>query len=119
MPTEWAVVTFDKKTTPAQRRPSEDPRHRLPGEVGRFSTREDSITWQDDAKAPCHDGERPVGDLAGQDRGVPDRAPVVVKNLQYWFSTSNEASAPYSKHRFNGFDDNPAFLGQERRSPGP
>ncbi len=41
----------------------------------------------------------------------PDKKePVVVKNLQYWFSTSNDGFVlAYSDHHFNGADGNPKY----------
>lgn len=41
----------------------------------------------------------------------PDKnEPVVVKNLQYWFSNSNDGFVlAYSKHHFKGADGNPAY----------
>jgi Protein of unknown function (DUF1326) len=119
MPTEWAVVTFDKKTTPAQR----EAIGKILGIVfpvkwGKFSTREDSITWQDDAKSSHATMASGLSEIALDKTATmrPDKnAPVVVKNLQYWFSTSNEGFVlAYSKHRFNGFDDNPKYSWDKR-----
>jgi len=41
----------------------------------------------------------------------PDKSsPVVIKNLQYWFSNSNEGFVlAYSDHHFNGADGNPKY----------
>ena len=51
MPTEWAVVTFDKKTPPAQREAIGKILNTVfPVKWKKFSTREDSLTWHDDAK---------------------------------------------------------------------
>src|SRR5262245_8497036 len=114
MPTEWAVVTFDKKSSPAQR----DAIGKIintvfPVKWKKFSTREDTITWQDDAKtahASMASGMAEISlDKTATNR--PDKnEPVVVKNLQYWFSTSNGGFvlAP-SAHKFNGADGNPKY----------
>ena len=114
MPTEWAVVTFDKKTTPAQR----EAIGKVLGVVfpvkwKKFSTREDSITWQDDAKGAHAKMASGMAEIALDKSATmrPDKnAPVVVKNLQYWFSTSNEGFVlAYSKHHFKGADGNPSY----------
>jgi hypothetical protein len=119
MPTEWAVVTFDKKSSPAQR----DAIGKVinivfPVKWKKFSTREDTITWQDDAKgshASMASGMAEISlDKTATNR--PDKSePVVVKNLQYWFSTSNGGFvlAP-STHRFNGADGNPKYSYEKR-----
>ena len=46
----------------------------------------------------------------------PDKnEPVVVKNLQYWFSTSNDGFVlAYSTHHFNGADGNPKYSYEKR-----
>jgi hypothetical protein len=119
MPTEWAVVTFDKKTPQAQR----DAILKVIGTVfpvkwKKFSTREDTITWQDDAKsahATMASGMAEISlDKTATNR--PDKnEPVVIKNLQYWFSTSNGGFvlAP-STHHFNGSDGNPKYSYEKR-----
>jgi len=119
MPTEWAVVTFDKKSSPVQR----DAIGKIinivfPVKWKKFSTREDTITWQDDAKgshASMASGMAEISlDKTATNR--PDKSePVVIKNLQYWFSTSNGGFvlAP-STHRFNGADGNPKYSYEKR-----
>jgi hypothetical protein len=119
MPTEWAVVTFDKKSSPSQR----DAIGKIinivfPVKWKKFSTREDTITWQDDAKgshASMASGMAEISlDKTATNR--PDKSePVVIKNLQYWFSTSNGGFvlAP-STHRFNGADGNPKYSYEKR-----
>ena len=119
MPTEWAVVTFDKKTSPAQREAIGKVLNVVfPVKWKKFSTREDSIAWHDDAKRLAReDGERHGGDLARQDAtSRPDKnQPVVVKNLQYWFSNANEGFVlAYSKHHFDGADGNPKYSWTKR-----
>ena len=119
MPTEWAVVTFDKKTPPAQREAIGKILNVVfPVKWKKFSTREDSFTWQDDANgshAKMASGMAEISlDKTGTSR--PDKnQPVVVKNLQYWFSTSNEGFvlAP-STHRFEGADGNPKYSWTKR-----
>jgi hypothetical protein len=119
MPTEWAVVTFDKKDTPAQREAIGKVLNTVfPVKWKRFSTREDSITWQDDAKGSHATMASGLAEISLDKTATmrPDKnAPVVVKNLQYWFSTSNEGFvlAP-SKHHFNGADGNPKYSYDKR-----
>ncbi len=119
MPTNWALVTFDKKSSPAQR----DAIGKIvnlvfPVKWKKFGTREDSITWQDDAKgshATMASGLAEISlDKTATNR--PDKnEPVVIKNLQYWFSTSNGGFvlAP-STHRFDGADGDPKYSYKNR-----
>ncbi len=107
MPTEWTVITFDKSSTPAQRNAIEQIANAVfPVKWKKMSTREDSITWHDDAKmshAKMASGMAEIKlDKASTMR--PDKAqPVVIKNLQYWFSNSNEGFVlAYSTHNFSG-----------------
>jgi hypothetical protein len=46
----------------------------------------------------------------------PDKdAPATIKNLQYWFSTSNEGfNLAYSTHHFNGADGDPKYSYEKR-----
>ena len=119
MPTEWAVVTFDKKDTPAQREAIGKVLNTVfPVKWKRFSTREDSITWQDDAKGSHATMASGLAEISLDKTATmrPDKsAPVVVKNLQYWFSTSNDGFVlAYSKHHFNGADGNPKYSYDKR-----
>jgi len=107
MPTKWAVVTFDKKSSEAQRKAiGEVLSIVFPVKWGKFSTREDSIEWHDDAKmshAKMASGMAEISlDKVGTSR--PDKSqPVVVKNLQYWFSNSNDGFVlAYSNHHWDG-----------------
>jgi hypothetical protein len=119
MSTEWAEVTFDKKTPQAQRDAILNVINTVfPVKWKKFSTREDTITWQDDAKsahATMASGMAEISlDKTATNR--PDKnEPVVVKNLQYWFSTSNGGFvlAP-STHHFNGADGNPKYSYEKR-----
>ncbi|MEP6993429.1 MAG: DUF1326 domain-containing protein [Acidobacteriota bacterium] len=114
MPTEWAVVTFDKKSSPAQREAIGKVLNAVfPVKWKKFSTREDSITWQDDAKSAHATMASGMAEIALDKTSTlrPDKnEPVVVKNLQYWFSTGNEGFAlAHSTHRFEGADGNPKY----------
>jgi Protein of unknown function (DUF1326) len=118
MPTEWAVVTFDKKSSPAQR----DAIAKLLGVVfpvkwKSLTTREDTITWEDgptSAHATMASGMSEISLEKATNR--PDKAqPTVVKNLQYWGSNSNEGFVlAYSKHHFNGANGNPKYSYEKR-----
>jgi uncharacterized protein DUF1326 len=119
MPTEWAVVTFDKKDTPAQREAIGKVINTVfPVKWKRFSTREDTITWQDDAKGSHATMASGMSEISLDKTSTmrPDKnAPVVVKNLQYWFSNSNDGFVlAYSKHHFNGADGNPKYSYDKR-----
>jgi hypothetical protein len=107
MPLSWTVVTFDKNSTPAQKKAIEQVIHGAwDVKWGKFETREDTIEWHDDAKmshAKMASGMAEISlDKIGTNR--PDKnQPVVVKNLQYWFPTANDGFVlAYSKHHWNG-----------------
>ena len=68
MPTKWAVVTFDKKSSEAQRKAIAEVLNVVfPVKWGKFSTREDSIEWHEDAQ----DGAREDGERHGRDQARP------------------------------------------------
>ena len=119
MATEWALVTFDKKTSPVQR----DAIGKVLGVVfpvkwKKFSTREDDLTFDDGAKtahATMASGLAEISlDKSATNR--PDKdAPASIKNLQYWFSTSNDGfNLAYSTHHFNGADGDPKYSYEKR-----
>jgi hypothetical protein len=119
MPTEWALVTFDKKTTPAQREAIGKVLNTVfPVKWKKFSTREDSLTFQDDAKgahATMASGLAEISlDKSATNR--PDKnAPASIKNLQYWFSNSNDGfNLAYSTHHFNGAEGDPKYSYEKR-----
>jgi hypothetical protein len=84
----------------------------------KFSTREDSLTFEDGAKtahATMASGLAEISlDKSATNR--PDKdAPASIKNLQYWFSTSNEGfNLAYSTHHFNGADGDPKYSYEKR-----
>jgi hypothetical protein len=105
MPLAWAVVTYDKKSTDAQKKAI--------GEVlngvwvvkwGKFSTREDTIEWHDDAKMSHARMGSGMAEITLDKAIGPDKTtPTVIKNLQYWFTNSNDGFVlAYSKHHFDG-----------------
>ena len=119
MPTEWAVLTYDKKSTPKQREAITSVANTVfPVKWKKFASREDSIEWHDDAKmahAKMASGMAEIS-LDKQSTLRPDKAqPVVVKNLQYWFSNSNDGFVlAYSTHNFGGYEGTPKFSQQKK-----
>lgn len=107
MPTEWAVITFDKKSTPEQRKAIEQIANAVfPVKWKKLESREDTISWHDDAKmshAKLASGMAEIK-LDKESTLRPNKGrPVVIKNLQYWFSNSNDGFVlAYSTHHFKG-----------------
>jgi hypothetical protein len=107
MPTGWVVVTYDRKSTPEQRLAIE----KVLGTVfnvtwKKMEKREDSIEWHDEALKAYARLASGIGEISLDKNATmrPDATiPTVIKNLSYWFSTSNEGFvlAP-STHKFNG-----------------
>lgn len=105
MPTKWAVVTFDKASSPEQRKAiGEVLGIVFPVKWAKFSTREDSISFSDtgntaEAKMASGYAAIKLDKTAGPDK----KSPTVVKNLQYWFSNANDGFVlAYSTHHFDG-----------------
>ncbi len=105
MPTKWATVTFDKSSTKQQR----DAIGKVLGVVfpvkwGKFDTREDSIEWHDEGKTAHAKMASGMGEITLDKTTGPNKtSPTVVKNLQYWFSSSNDGFVlAYSTHHFDG-----------------
>ena len=101
------VVTFDKKSTPQQRDAIGGVLNTVfPVKWGKFSTREDTIEWHDDAQmshAKMGSGMAEISLQKGATLRPDKSAPTVVKNLQYWFSNSNEGFVlSPSTHHFDG-----------------
>lgn len=105
MPGGWAVVTFDKSSTPEQRKALEQvSREVFPITWKKYQTREDSISWHDDAKMSHAKLASGMAEIKLDKTAGPDKkSPTVVKNLQYWWSASNDGFVlAYSTHNFNG-----------------
>jgi len=107
MPTKWAVVTFDKASTPEQRKAIGDVLAVVfPVKWEKMSTREDSIEWHDDSQSAHARMASGMGDITLDKASTmrPDKSsPVVIKNLQYWFSNSNDGFVlAYSNHHWDG-----------------
>jgi uncharacterized protein DUF1326 len=107
METNWAVLTFDRTTSKPQRTAILKVVNTVfPVKWKHFDTREDSIEWNND---PMHPHAKLASGLAeiSLDKSAtlrPDKAtPVVVKNLQYWFSGANDGFVlGYGTHSFGG-----------------
>jgi len=105
MPTKWAVLTFDKKSTEAQKKAIGEVINAVfPVKWGKFSTREDSIEWHEDAKVAHAKMASGMAEITLDKTAGPDKTnPTVVKNLQYWFSTANDGFVlAYSTHHWDG-----------------
>jgi len=104
MPLAWATVTFDKGSSKEQR----DAIGKVLGVVfpvkwGKFSTREDSISWNDSGKTADAKMASGMAEIHLDKTAGPNKMPTVIKNLQYWFSGSNDGFVlAYSKHHFDG-----------------
>jgi hypothetical protein len=105
MPTKWAVVTFDKNSSPEQKKAIE----KIVNTVfnvkwEKVSSREDSIEWHDDAKMSHAKLSSGMAEITLDKTTGPNKtSPTVVKNLQYWFADSNEGFVlAYSTHHFDG-----------------
>jgi hypothetical protein len=119
MPTKWAVVTFDKKSSEAQRKAIGSVLSIVfPVKWGSFKTREDSIEWHDDARSAHAKMASGLAEIKLDKQSTlrPDKAnPVVVKNLQYWFSNANDGFVlAYSTHHFDGYEGTPKFSHEKR-----
>ena len=107
MPTKWATVTFDKSSTKEQREAIGKILNIVfPVKWGKFETREDSIAWHDEGKTAHAKMASGMAEITLDKESTvrPDKkSPVVVKNLQYWFSSFNEGFVlAYSTHHFDG-----------------
>jgi len=105
MPTKWAVVTFDKKSSDAQKKAIGEMLNIVfPVKWEKFSTRDDSIEWHDDAKMSHAKMASGLAEIKLDKTAGPNKtSPTVVKNLQYWFSNANDGFVlAYSTHHFDG-----------------
>ncbi len=105
MPTKWAVVTFDKASSPDQRKAIGSILDTVfPVKWAKFETREDSISFNDGpkvAEAKMASGFASV--RLDKAIGPNKSTPTSVKNLQYWFSNSNQGfNLAYGTHHFDG-----------------
>ena len=105
MPTKWAVVTFDKASSPDQRQAIGAILNTVfPVKWEKFSTREDSISFSDGpkvAEAKLASGLASV--RLDKTTGPDKKTPTAIQNLQYWFSNSNDGfHLAYGTHHFDG-----------------
>ena len=90
----WAMVTFDKKTTPAQRQAIGAVMAKIyPVKWGKMETREDDIDWEHDAAnkmdhAKMASGMAEVTLKRGQWEST--NMPTVIKGLKYFGADSND-----------------------------
>ena len=94
MPANWATLTFDKSSSPEQRKAlTEVAKAVFPVSWKKFDTREDTIEWNNDPMKPHAKMASGVGEISLDKTATlrPDKKnPVVVKNLQYWFTKEND-----------------------------
>ena len=105
MPGGWVVVTFDKSSTPQQQKALEQVAKAVfPLTWKEYETRQDSISWHDDAKTSHAKLASGMAEIKLDKTAGPDKkSPTVVENLQYWWSASNDGFVlAYSTHSFNG-----------------
>ncbi len=105
MPGAWAVITFDKSSTPQQQKALEEVAKAVfPLTWKHYDVRQDSISWHDDAKMSHAKLASGMAEIKLDKTAGPDKkGPTVVENLQYWWSASNEGFVlAYSTHHFNG-----------------
>jgi hypothetical protein len=107
MATEWAVLTFDKSSSKAQRDAIGKIANTVfPVKWKRFSTREDTIEWNNDPMKPHAKMASGLAEISIDKSATlrPDKGtPVVIKNLQYWFSGANDGFVlGYGTHHFDG-----------------
>jgi len=105
MPTNWVVVTFDKKSSPEQRKAIGAVLDNVfPVKWGSMATREDTISFQDgpkvaEAKLASGFASVRLDKALGPDKSTA----TAVKNLQYWFSSSNDGfNLAYGTHHWDG-----------------
>ena len=105
MPLAWATVTFNKASSKEQK----DAIAKVIGVVwqvkwGKFTTREDSISWSDTGKTAEAKMASGMAEIKlDKTTGPNNTTPTVIKNLQYWFTGSNEGFVlAFSKHHFDG-----------------
>jgi hypothetical protein len=105
MPTNWAVVTFDKSSTPQQREAITGVLNAVfPVKWGSLATREDTISFHDGEKvAEAKMGSGMASVRLEKTTGPDKKTPTAVKNLQYWFSQGNDGFVlAYGTHHWDG-----------------
>jgi hypothetical protein len=103
----WVMVTFDKKSTPAQRTALGALMGKIyPVKWGKMETREDDIEWHHDAENKANHAKMGSGmaevTLA---RGgwEASKSPTVIRGLKYFGANSNEGFLPLkATHYYHG-----------------
>jgi len=105
MPTEWATVTFDQKTTPEQRQAIAAIFGKVfPVKWKKQAIREDVIEWSESPTVAAAKMKSGMADISiAMWKGPNAKEPTVLKNVQYWGSKSNEGFVlGKSTHHFDG-----------------
>ena len=105
MPTSWAVVTFDKASSPAQRQAIGEVLNVVfPVKWKKMSTREDSISFEQGPKVAEAKLASGLASIRLDMTSGPDKkGPSVVANTQYWFANANDGfHLAYSTHHWDG-----------------
>ena len=103
----YLMVSFDKKTTPAQREAIGNALGKIyPVKWAKMETREDQIEWHHDS-ADKADHAKLASGMAevSLDRGQWEstKTPTIIKGLKYFGATSNDGFVPLkSTHYFHG-----------------
>jgi hypothetical protein len=115
MPTNWVVITLDKKSSADQKKAIEAIANASIFNTTwkKYSVREDTIEWHDDAKMSHAKLGSGMAEISlNKAIGPNKKTPTVVENLQYWFTNSNEGfQLATSTHNFNG---DPKFSHKDR-----
>jgi hypothetical protein len=107
MPTEWVTITFDRKTTPEQRKAIGAVFAKVfPVQWKKQNVREDDIEWSQGPKVSMAKQKSGQAEITLEMwKGANEKEPTVLKNVQYWGSNSNEGFVlAKSTHRFDGGD---------------
>ena len=105
MPTKWVVVTYDKASTPEQKKAIEKVVNMVfDVKWEKMETREDSISWSDQGKTAHAKMASGMAEITLDKTTGPNKmSPTIVANLQYWFSNANQGfNLAYSTHHFDG-----------------
>ena len=105
MPTEWATITFDRKTTPEQRQAIGVILGKVfPVKWKKQAVREDDIEWNAGTTVNGAKMKSGTAEIKLEMwKGPKATEPTVIKNVQYWGSSSNEGFVlAKSTHHFDG-----------------
>lgn len=110
---EWATVSFDRSTTPAQREALKGWMSQVfPVQWGKFETREDDITWQDGQKSAHAKLASGMAEIHLQKVIDEQGKQATVLNTPYWNADSNTGFLlAHSTHHYQG---DPSFEFENR-----